>query len=311
MSVEPTDYVTRLRERASDPELEEALRRDRVARRAKIVLAVGAGALLLGGFGFWLSDSTGERPPYEPYSPQTLREDIWPLEWPYTEDMPFRNSPASGWAEGADGVYVPVPMASGGLTAKKITAVLDDVKTLLVETNLAEDTLAGGEPTAGLALLGPGGADDAVRKDLVTRFDPEEVYPAESGVRVQGAMTYQVSAAGELAVHVDYTFVYPLVRAGEDHDVLPGVPEVARVAVRRQFTVTPKDGKLVVSGYASEVANHDCSAPKDGYLHPLFAEGRWKASQAAGGTRVALADLYDEQRTLASGPGHCVIPSGT
>ncbi|MER6096800.1 hypothetical protein ABT154_13275 [Streptomyces sp. NPDC001728] len=311
MSVEPTDYVARLRARASDPGLEEALRRDRTARRRKIALAAGAGVLLLGGFGFWLSDVTGERPAYEPYSAETLREDIWPLEWPYTEDMPFRNSPASGWAEGADAIYVPVPMASGGLPAKDIAAVLEDVKTLLVETNLSADTLAGAEPTAALALLDPRGADDPVRKDLVTRFDPEEVYPAGSGIRVRGTMTYQVSAAGEPTVHVDYAFVYPLVRAEEGHDVVPGVPEVARIAVRRQFTVTSKGGKLVLGGYASEVANHDCSAPKDGYLHPLFAEGRWKAGRAAEGARVAQADLYDEKRILPSGPGHCVIPSGT
>ncbi|MEU8621039.1 hypothetical protein [Streptomyces sp. NPDC048623] len=311
MSVEPTDYVARLRAQANDPGREEALRRDRRARRLKIGAAAGAGVLLLGGFGFWLTDVTGERPPYEPYGAGVLDEEAWPLEWPYTPDMPFRNSPAAGWTEGADGIYVPVPMASGGLTAKDITAVLDDVKTLLVETNVAEDTLAGAEPAAALALLDPSGADEAVRKDMVTRFDPAEAYLDESGVRTKGTMTYKVSAAGELAVHVDFSFVYPLVRAEGGHEVVPGAPEVARIAVRRQFTVTSKDGKLVLGAYASEVANHDCSAPKDGYLHPLFAEGRWKAGQAAKETKVALADLYDEKRVLPSGPGHCVTPSGT
>ncbi|KQX47468.1 MULTISPECIES: hypothetical protein [unclassified Streptomyces] len=311
MSVEPTDYVARLRERASDPGIEEALRRDRTVRRRKIALAAGAGVLLLGGFGFWLTDATGERPPYEPYGAQTLAEEAWPLEWPYSVDMPFRNSPAVGWGEGADGIYVPEPMAAGGLTAKEIAATLDDVKTLLVESNLSEDALAGAEPAAALALLAPRGADEAVRADLVTRFDPDEVYPDESGIRTRGTMTYRVSPAGELAVHVDYTFVYPLVRAEEGHEVVPNAPEVARIAVRRQFTVTPKGGKLVIGAYASEVANHDCSAPKDGRLHPLFAEGRWKAGRAAEGVHISMADLYDEKRVLRAGPGHCVVPSGT
>lgn len=312
MSVEPTDYVSRLRAQANDPGREEALRRDRRVRRLKIGLAAGAGVLLLGGFGYWLTDVTGERPPYEPFGAQTLHEEVWPLEWPYTPDMPFRNSPASGWAEGADGIYVAEPNGSyGGLTAKEITAVLDDVKTLLVETNVSERTLAGTEPTAALALLDPRGADEAVRKDMVTRFDPEEAYLDESGIRTRGTMIYDVSAAGEPVVHVDYAFVYPLVRAEEGHEVVPGAPEVARIAVRRQFTVTSKGGKLVLGAYASEVANHDCSAPKDGYLHPLFAEGRWKAGQAATGTKVAMADLYAETRVLPAGPGHCVTPSGT
>ncbi|MFH8627587.1 hypothetical protein ACH4A8_37840 [Streptomyces vietnamensis] len=310
MSVEPTDYVARLRAQANDPGREEALRRDRRVRRLKIALAAGAGVLLLGGFGYWLTDVTGERPPYEPYGAQTLHEEIWPLEWPYTQDMPFRNSPASGWSEGADGIYVPPLMPSGGLTEKDMAAVLEDVKTLLVETNVSEDTLAGAEPAAALALLDPRGVDEAVRKDLVTRFDPEEVYLDESGVRTQGTLTYDVSAAGELVVHVDSVFVYPLVWT-EGHEVIPGVPEVARVAVRRQMTFTSKGGKLVLGAYASEVANHDCAAPKDGYLHPLSAEGRWKAGRAAKGPRVTLADLYDEKRVLPSGPGHCVTPTGT
>ncbi|MFF2573561.1 hypothetical protein [Streptomyces sp. NPDC058084] len=308
MSVEPTDYVARLRAQAGEPGREEALRRDRRVRRLKIGLAAGAGVLLLGGFGYWLTDVTGERPPYEPYGAKVLHEEVWPLEWPYTPGMPFRNSPASGWADGADGIYVAEPTASGGLTAKNIAAVLDDVKTLLVETNVSEKTLAGAQPTAALALLDPRGADEAVRKDMVTRFDPKEAYLDEGGIRTRGTMDYEVSAAGELVVHVDYAFVYALVRAEEGHEVIPGVPEVARIAVRRQFTVTSKGGKLVLGAYASEVANHDCSAQKDGYLHPLFAEGRWKAAK---GAQVALADLYDERRVLTSGPGHCVTPSGT
>ncbi|MFF8840276.1 hypothetical protein [Streptomyces sp. NPDC015130] len=309
--MEPRDYVARLRAQASDPGREEALRRDRRARRLKIGLVTAAGGVVLGGFGFWLTDVTGERPPYEPYGAKVIHEEVWPLEWPYTVDMPFRNSPASGWAEGADGVYAPVPMASGDFTAKEIAAVLEDVRTLLVGTNVSEDTLAGAEPTAALALLDPRGAGEAVRKDLVTRFDPEEAYLDESGIRSRGTMTYRVSEAGKLMVRVDWVFVYPLVRAEAGHEVVPGAPEVARIAVRRQFTVTSTDGKLMLGAYASEVANHDCSAPKDGYLHPLFAEGRWKAAQAAKGTQVAQADLYDENRVLASGPGHCVTPSGT
>ncbi|ALO11196.1 hypothetical protein AQF52_5602 [Streptomyces venezuelae] len=308
MSVEPTDYVARLRAQANDPGREEALRRDRTLRRRKIVMAAGAGALLLGGFGYWLSDVTGERPPYEPYGERVIHEEVWPLEWPYSARMPFRNSPASGWADGADGIYVPMVVPSGGLTAKDVTPVLEKVRTFLAETNVSEDTLAGAEPTAALALLDPSGVDDAVRKDMVTRFDPDEVYLHESGIRTRGTMTHKVSAAGELSVHVDYTFVYPLVRAEGGPEVVPGFPEVARVAVRRQMTFTSKGGKLVLGAYASEVGNHDCSAPKDGYLHPLFAEGRWKAGEAAKGART---NMYDEKRVLPGGPGHCVTPTVT
>lgn len=308
MSVEPTDFVARLRAQANDPGREDALRRDRAIRRRKFVLAAGAGALLLGGFGFWLADATGQRPPYEPYAARGLDEQMWPSEWPYSVRMPFRDSPVFGWAVGADGIRIPAAQPSGGLTSKGITTALEDVKTLIVETNVSEETLAGAESTAALALLDPTGVDDAVRRDMVTRFDPEEVYLHEAGVRSRGAMSYEVSVAGELVVRVDYTFVYPLVRADGGPQVAPGVSEVARVAVRRQATFTVRDGKLVMGAYASEVGNHDCSAPKDGYLHPLFAEGRWKAARAAKGS---LVDVYDDKRILTAGPGRCVTPTRT
>ncbi|MFF9429882.1 hypothetical protein [Streptomyces sp. NPDC014746] len=306
MSVEPTEYVARLRARAGDPGREEALRRDRTARRRKVALAAGAGVLLLGGFGYWLADVTGERPPYEPFGAATVREEIWPLEWPYTVDMPFRNSPAEGWAQGADGIYVPQAMPSGGLAEKDIAPVLEEVRTLLVETNVSPRTLAGAEPAAGLALLDARGLDDAVRRDLVTRFDTGQVDVDAREIRTRGTMRYEVSAAGEVVVHADYTFVYPLVWARRE--VLPTVAEVSRVSVRRQLTVTARGGKLVLVSYASEAAGHDCAAPKDGRLHPLTAEGRWKAYRAAEG---ALVDPYEEGRVLRDGPGHCVTPTGT
>ncbi|MFE5915386.1 hypothetical protein ACFQ6B_40810 [Streptomyces wedmorensis] len=308
MSLEPADYVARLRAQAGDPGREAALRRDRTIRRRKIALAAGAGVLALGGLGVWLADVTGERPPYEPFGAKTVREEIWPLEWPYSVDMPFRNSPATGWAEGADGIYGEGAVPAGGFTARQIDAVLGDVKTLLTETGVSERTLLGAEPVPALALLDPRGVDDAVRKDMVTRFDPEEVYLAESGIRTRGTMDYEVSKAGELVVRADYTFVYPLVRADVRHEVLPGVPEVARIAVRRQMTFTSRGGKLVLDSYASEVGNHDCAAPRDGRLHPLFAEGRWRAGQAAKGSAV---DMYAEKRVLPDGPGHCVTPTVT
>ncbi|WP_369146671.1 hypothetical protein [Streptomyces sp. R44] len=306
--MEPTDYITRLRAQAADPGREEALRRDRTARRRRIGLAAGAGVLLLGGFGFWLADVTGERPPYEPFGAGALREENWPLEWPYSVNMPFRNSPAAGWVPGADGIHLPVAEPSGGLTANDMNAVFEDVKTLLAETNVSERTLAGAEPAAALALLDPSGVDDAVRKDMVTRFDPEEVSVDASRVRTRGTMDYEVSAAGELVVHADYTFVYPLVRTDVRHEIVPGLAEVARIAIRRRMTFTARHGKLVLGAYASEVGNQDCRAPKDGYLHPLFAEGRWKAAEAAKGARV---DLYDEKRVPPNGPGHCVTPTRT
>ncbi|MBD0710593.1 MULTISPECIES: hypothetical protein [unclassified Streptomyces] len=303
MSVEPTDYVARMRAEADDPAREEALRRERKARRRRYALMTGAGLVVLGGFGYWLADSTGERPPYEASSPHTLDEKMWPADWPYSVGMPYRNSPARGWASDADGIYTPMAVPGGKFTAKEMTAVFDDVKKFLTATNIPGGLMAGEVPP----LLDPSGVDDAVRKDIVTRFEPGLYRIERDGIRSRGEMTYEISTAGELVVHTDYTFVYALVGAVDAPQVMIGLPEVARVAVRRQMTFTSRNGKLVLDAYASEIANHDCASRNDGYLRPLFAEGRWRAKEAAKGS---LVDLYAEKRVLAKGP-HCVTPETT
>lgn len=58
MSIEPTEFVARLRAAQEDPGREGAVRRDRAARRRRAALVGGAAALVLGGFAAWPAGAT-------------------------------------------------------------------------------------------------------------------------------------------------------------------------------------------------------------------------------------------------------------
>ncbi|MFB7462791.1 hypothetical protein ACFCZ1_04680 [Streptomyces sp. NPDC056224] len=110
---------------------------------------------------------------------------------------------------------------------------------------------------------------------LFTRFDPGEVALHGTVVKTRGTMTYEASPAGELVVHADYTFVYPLVKLSGGTVVVPGAQEVARVVVRRRLDLVARgDGQLTVREAQWRAANDDCRAPEDGYLHPVFSKER-------------------------------------
>ncbi|MFB8210966.1 hypothetical protein [Streptomyces sp. NPDC056010] len=146
---------------------------------------------------------------------------------------PFRGSPAERWASGADAIELPKAKAVGGMSKADVALALRLTKEFLVGTNLDPAVLRGGQPTAAMALLDPKDPDTlpelrrALRDpderhdplDLVSRFDPDEVAPVGDVVRVRGRITFGAGKQGEVRVHADYTFVYPLVRADGDGSV--------------------------------------------------------------------------------------------
>lgn len=316
---EPADFVARLRAERQDLGRKEALRRDREHRRRKVVLMSGAAALVLGGFGAWLAGATaGERPESEPYVPLMLDEAMWPDKWPATVRMPFRGSPAATWSEGADGIVLPEANAVGGLTPSQVGDALRNAKELLVEANLTAGTLQGLSPTRALNLLDPHDHNKSELEDtfqhprdghsplqMFTRFDPQEVRVHGDVIKTRGTMTYEVSASGELLVHADYTFVYPVVKTKGGLEVVPGAEEVARVIVRRQLTLASSDGKLNPREYVRQIGNDDCREPKDGFIHPLFSQ------EAAKAPKWAPVDPYDTSKDIQANSSNCSIPTQT
>ncbi len=285
---------------------------------AGVVVAAGAAVLVLNPGDIraklpWRPDSGVKA---APLPPETAAPSAAPADeaFPATPTLkaPFAGSPAVRYADGAAGIVPPDAEPVGRLSKDEVAGVLRKAKELLVEANLNPRTLRGGRPTAALDLVDPLQPD--VREDLeaglskpdrehdplrlFTRFDPHEVRLAGDVVKTRGRMTFKEGRDGALAVHADYTFVYPVVKAAA------GASEVARTVVRRvvdieindprRFQVTP--GKLALTGYDSDFANTACEV-YDGFLHPQFSDSR--AGAVASGPAV---DPYDRSKEMTGDP---------
>lgn len=228
-------------------------------------------------------------------------------------EEPFRGSPAVDWADGAAGIVVPRAKAVGGMSEDQVAHALNSTKKLLVAANLDPATLRGERPGAALELLDPLQADGRAMLEkaltdpgadrnplwVFSRFDPSEVRPAGTVVKVRGRLTYEKGDRdGEVLVHADYTFVHPVVKAD------PGATEVARTVVRRQMTLALYDpakiratpGKLNVVRMNESAGNDDCSRGDDGFLHPQFMSDL-VAGEDGGGTGSEV-DPYDRSKPL-------------
>jgi hypothetical protein len=239
-----------------------------------------------------------------------------------TLDAPFAGSPALRWADGEAGIVVPKAKALDGLSKDRVELALQQTKKLLVASNLAPKTLRGERPEAALAVLdpkqpgtvddlnralrAPSKADDPLR--LFSRFDPDEVRPVGDVVKVRGRMTFEKGDQDGVAVHADYTFVYPVVRTD-------GSTEVTRTIVRRVLDLELLDparyqateGRLNVVQFARDIGNSSCEV-YDGYIHPEFKSSGPTGSPATGPT----TDPYDRSRDIgADGSGTCGTVSRT
>ncbi|MFE1292589.1 hypothetical protein [Streptomyces sp. NPDC058751] len=228
-----------------------------------------------------------------------------------TRERPFAGSPAERWADGADAVAVPKATAVGSLTKEQVATALRQTRNLLVEANLDPGTLRGGRPAAAIAVLDPQqprmtadvdrmlSAPDRENDPLTmfSRFDPREVRLVGKVVKVRGRTTFEEGKDGSVAIHADYTFVYPVSPADGNAD------DVTRTVVRRvldlafldpeKYRVTP--GRLTVDRHEVSIGNSACDV-YDGFLHPRF-----DSVASAGATPTGpTVDPYDRSRDLGN-----------
>ncbi|MEU9171851.1 hypothetical protein AB0D34_29345 [Streptomyces sp. NPDC048420] len=276
---------------------------------AVVVAVVAVKPSLVPGdlFGGGTSDEAASSPlPAETAAP-TAAPSAEASEIP-TLDDPFAGSPAKRWADGAAGIVIPKAKAVGGQSAAKVGQALELTKKLLIESNLKPATLRGEQPTAALALLDPKQDDvldrlkTGLRKPdrdhdplfMFSRFDPEEVRLVGDVVKTRGRITFKAGEHASVAVHADYTFVYPVVRTD-------GTTEVTRTIVRRvlevelpdpaKYQVTP--GRLTVLRYDESAGNTSCDV-HDGFLHPEFPSSEPTDGPSTGPTR----DPYDRSEDI-------------
>ncbi|MGW1726908.1 hypothetical protein ACWCQK_28790 [Streptomyces sp. NPDC002306] len=227
-----------------------------------------------------------------------------------TLDRPFAGSPALAWADGAKGIVLPQAKAVGPKSKAQVAQALRLTRTLLIDANLDPATLRGERPAAALGAIEPHQTDllrllnTSLRKPdkkhdprlMFSRFDPHEVRLVGDVVKDRGRITFKAGTQGSVAIHADYTFVYPLTRADNSST------EVARTIVRRvldvelsdpaKYQVTP--GRIAVTNYTEEFGNSSCDV-YDGYLHPEFSTpGAPRGASPTGPT----IDPYDRSRDL-------------
>jgi hypothetical protein len=229
-----------------------------------------------------------------------------------TLDRPFAGSPALRWADGEAGIVLPKATPVGTLSKAQVEQALRQTRKLLVDANLDPATLRGERPETALDVIEPrqtdllGQLNTALRTPdekhdpltMFSRLDPAETRLVGDVVKTRGRMTFKAGEHASVAVHADYTFVYPVVRTD-------GSTEVTRTIVRRvldvelsdptKYQVTP--GKITVLRYDQEIGNSACEV-YDGYLHPEFSTSEPTGAPPSGPT----TDPYDRSQGIDADP---------
>ncbi|MEU5719778.1 hypothetical protein AB0G71_29225 [Streptomyces sp. NPDC020403] len=230
-----------------------------------------------------------------------------------TVEEPFRGSPALRWADGAEGITVPEARAVGGISTAQVEEFLRTTRQFLIAANLDPATLRGEKPREALALLDPRQKDVQdmlagawTRPDeehdplaLFTRIDPDDARLSGNVVKTRGRMTVGAGREGSVEAHADYTFVYPVLKAGSQD-------EVTRTIVRRRLTTVLYDperfrttpGTLSFSRYEQYAGNTACRV-YDGFLHPSFPSDAPETAPTG-----AAVDPYDRSR-VPTDDGQC------
>ncbi|MEU7416854.1 hypothetical protein [Streptomyces antibioticus] len=296
----------------------------RRVRRGKIWSALGVAACvallavalkpsLIPGdpFGRNEPEAVTEPLPAETARPTEAPEDV-PRQVP-TLDRPFAGSPALRWADGEAGILLPDAKPVGKEPKERVAEALELTRKLLIAANLDPKSLRGERPTAALSVLdpkqpelldrlnaslrAPSKTDDPLL--MFSRFDPDEVKVVGDVVKTRGRITFGKGKNGGVAVHADYTFVYPVVRAD-------GSVEVTRTIVRRVLDVELPDpahydvtaGRLLVVRYDEEAGNSACDV-YDGFLHPHFPTTPGSSAESTGPAQTGpTVDPYDRRRDI-------------
>ncbi|MFB6666287.1 hypothetical protein [Streptomyces parvus] len=226
-----------------------------------------------------------------------------------TPDEPFAGSPAARWADGAAGIHLPTPRATGWMSRAEVGTALNRTRDFLTASSLDPAVLRGERPTKAMALINPHQADvqDYLKKAfrapdrehdpllLFSRFRSADVRPVGDVVKTRGRVTFREGEKGAVEVSTDVTYVYPVVRASGDD-------EVARTIVRREVVMSWDDPEKIVIepgtfslvSYKVDTTNGGCDT-YTGYLIPTFLADRTTGTDGGDGPEV---DPYDRSTPI-------------
>ncbi|MDN3294687.1 hypothetical protein QWM81_11595 [Streptomyces ficellus] len=196
----------------------------------------------------------------------------------------YARSPAAQFHSGAAGISLPPAKRTAHFSESQVIAALSTVKDYLVQSSLDPEVLAGDAVRPVRLLVDPdqleqfdqsmvSPADDGrhAATGWLVRFDPAEVRPADTEVRVRGTMRVAEVTPDVLEVTSDHTFVYALRPAGAD-----ATADASLFTVRRElaFRFDPEDLRMhraEVLTSRVQAGPQACTAETADALHPLSA----------------------------------------
>ena len=213
--------------------------------------------------------------------------------------FPFADSPASGWAAGADGITIPAARPHGPYTAAVVRAAYQTTRKLLIAGNLNWPTLRGGPPTAFADLLtkqqreqflaglhstalNKDGTEQNTR-DWIASFAPGSAHFVTTIIKVHGQMSASLardSGSHVLRINFDYIFVYAVEQPGNPSNWLRVVVQASGSV---DFAQWDDPGGPLEAWYntGGSTAGGLCGV-RDGYIHPDYPQGPTPSVQPSG-----------------------------
>jgi hypothetical protein len=219
---------------------------------------------------------------------------------------PFATTPASTWAEGANGIQPPVAAAVAGHSAAQVAAAYQQVKQVLVASHLDPAMLVD-HNTDGYVNLLAAYTRASARKDLATSPDGHGTltllapgYPLlPVPIRVDGSMSAGVNARGEITVHTNYVFAFAFAPRGNE-PITEASDIVAVQHVQQDFDLvtdprlTSADRGLYPQGSQAYYSSIGCQQSDHGLLAPAYADNVTKPGVPTDNPNA----LYDPAHSL-------------
>lgn len=274
----------------------------RPKRRGPIVITVVIAIIVLGGAALFLRNALGDTPITPPAAGPTGVEHVSQFD----PAKPYANTPAANWGEG---IVLPAPTPIGGFSAQQVGSAEAVARQVLVAGHLDNRVLVDHDPSTFLSLFAPT-MQIHIRHDINNPATPDyggmltllapgyRLLPVP--IKVDGTMTPQLNAAGNLVIHANYVFAYPFAPADPGTiDYAWQVVAVVHIQADLETVAGSRyaaaDLGVWLSDSSAYVASESCSAAAKGFLGPAYSD----EAEPGASTGAENPDAYFD-------PGHAM-----
>ena len=283
------------------------------SRKAVVLVAVAALAVVVGGFAFaltgarnWFAPQTSATTAGPPATGTTANQSTAPLSGP------FDGTPAQAYPKGSAGIELPTAIELPGFTAAQVTAGLQKVKAALIAARLDPKMLTGHDTSVLLGLLAPdarGPIEDAFTNHkflgFATQLGPDQKLSADP-VRVKGGVTFSATTSEDaskfhlIQVQTNFVWVYgfdgPSTKPGQR---MVTIHDQVTWLVTADSEVGPSSRGLYLRSWRSYSYNMDCTLVKQDLI------GLGQPSTVSTAPSIDVNKLLDPTSSLDVGADTC------